>query len=160
MDLNYETDIVIDESSLDIEWLEQPRLMMEYSRHQSELEKEKDFMEEKLDLLESTLDHQIRSNPEKFGIDYKLTETVVGNHIKMNKEHKELKEALLDIRYEINTAKGAVKAFDARKSALENLVKLHGQQYFAGPNLPRDITEERNKIQKSPAARITRKRKK
>jgi hypothetical protein len=37
---------------------------------------------------------------------------------------------------------------DHRKSALENLVKLHGQQYFAGPMVPRDLTHEwKNKQQ-------------
>jgi hypothetical protein len=29
-----------------------------------------------------------------------------------------------------------------RKAALENLVQLHGQQYFAGPKMPRDLKEE------------------
>ena len=40
------------------------------------------------------------------------------------------------------TAKGAVKAIDTKKTALENLVKLHGQSYFAGPAIPRNLNKE------------------
>ena len=30
-------------------------------------------------------------------------------------------------------------AFNHRKSTLENLVRLHGQEYFSTPNEPRDL---------------------
>jgi len=36
-----------------------------------------------------------------------------------------------------------------RKSALENLVTLHGQQYFAGPKVPRNIGEEMSNRKKT-----------
>ena len=39
-------------------------------------------------------------------------------------------------------AQGAVYAFEQRKTSLENLVRLHGQQYFAGPKMPRDLRKE------------------
>ena len=38
-----------------------------------------------------------------------------------------------------------LKAFEQRKDALENLVRLHGQQYFAGPKIPRDLPSEMEK---------------
>jgi hypothetical protein len=31
-----------------------------------------------------------------------------------------------------------------RKAALENLVQLHGQNYFAGPKVPRNLSKERD----------------
>ena len=50
---------------------------------------------------------------------------------------------------------------DARrqKTALENLVKLHGQQYFAGPSVPRDLSKEweRHERQKSVDAGVGKK---
>ena len=39
-------------------------------------------------------------------------------------------------------------AIDQKKSALENLVKLHGQMYFAGPSIPRDLDKEWEKREK------------
>jgi hypothetical protein len=40
-------------------------------------------------------------------------------------------------------ASTVVRAIDQKKTALENLVKLLGASYFAGPKAPRDLTQER-----------------
>ena len=63
---------------------------------------------------------------------------------------------VIDARYEFNTAKGAVRAVDQRKESLENLVRLHGQHYFAGPKIPRDLSSEveQHKIRKESNAKI------
>ena len=37
--MNYEQDIRIDETSLDVEWLDQPSLMMTYARHSAKSRK-------------------------------------------------------------------------------------------------------------------------
>jgi hypothetical protein len=140
--MNYEKDVRIDETSLDIEWLEQPSLMLKYGINESDLEKKKDLLKEKLDLTKADLDRKIRENPESFEIS-KITETVVANTIIMQDEYKEVYHEFLDVQHEYNIAKVAVRAITQRKDALENLVRLHGQQYFAGPKVPRDITKER-----------------
>jgi hypothetical protein len=46
-------------------------------------------------------------------------------------------------------AQAAVNAFEQRKSALENLVRLFGQSYFAGPKMPRDLHWEKEEKEKS-----------
>ncbi len=56
---------------------------------------------------------------------------------------------VIDAQYEYQMAQGAVQAVEQRKSALENLVKLYGQGYFAGPKTPRDISSEVLKDQKN-----------
>lgn len=140
--MNYEKDVRIDETSLDIEWLEQPSLMLKYGINESDLEKKKDLLKEKLDLTKADLDRKIRENPESFEIS-KITETVVANTIIMQDLYKEVYHEFLEVQHEYNIAKVAVRAIAQRKDALENLVRLHGQQYFAGPKVPRDITKER-----------------
>jgi hypothetical protein len=47
---------------------------------------------------------------------------------------------------------------EQRKDALENMVRLHGQQYFAGPRIPRNLTEERQAKQKKADTQIKMKR--
>ena len=42
----------------------------------------------------------------------------------------------IERKYEHDIATGVVRAFDHRKAALENLVRLHANQYFAGPSVP------------------------
>lgn len=148
--MNYEKDMFIDDSALDVEWLEQPSLMFKYSTYEAEKEREKDLAKEALDLVKADLDRNIRENPDKYGI-AKVTETVILNTIITQDEYKEAYHKFLDIQYEYNIAKVAVRAVAQRKDALENLVRLHGQQYFAGPRVPRNLKEEvekRRSIQK------------
>ena len=147
-ELNYEKDIFIDENQLDIEWLEQSSLMLKYCNHESQMEQNLDIEKTKLDLLKSELDSQIRKNPSDFGVE-KITETVVLNAVIATEEYQEAYLTYLDVKFERDVAKNAVKAFSQRKDALENLVKLHGQSYFAGPRIPRNISEERQMKQKS-----------
>ena len=139
--MNYEDDIRIDESSLDVEWLEQPRLMMKYTRHAVDMRQVMDLARENLDLCKAELDKEIRNDPESFGL-AKITEGAINNTIIAQQEYKTASKQYLDAKYEYEVAQGAVRAFDQRKSALENLVRLHGQQYFAGPSIPRDLNEE------------------
>ncbi len=139
--LDYEKEIRIDETALDVEWLEQPKLFMRYARYAAETQKMLDLAKTNLDLVKAELDKAVRENPDKFGIG-KLTETVVLNTILSLPEYKEANEKYINAKYEAEIAKSAVRAFEQRKEALENLVRLHGQEYFAGPKVPRDLSFE------------------
>lgn len=146
--INYSEDIRIDESSLDVEWLDQPVKMLEYSRHAAEMRREMDRAKDALDLSKAELDRKIRTRPEKFGLE-KVTEGAVVNAIIAHEDYQNALSDYNDARYENEVAQGAVRAFEQRKSALENLVKLFGQQYFAGPTLPRDLSNERLEIERN-----------
>lgn len=139
--MNYEDDIKIDETALDVEWLEQPSLMMKYAQLAAEMRSEMDKAKEALELVKSELDKDIRSNPEKYGLE-KITDKVVENTIPTQNDYRRASKRYLDAKFNSDIAFGAVKAVDARKDALENLVRLHGQQYFAGPKVPRDLSSE------------------
>lgn len=145
--MNYEKDIRIDENSLDIEWLDQAQLMYRYAEHSAKCQLDRDRAKVKLDLVKADLDKRIRTHPERFGME-KVTEAAVTNAIISHNDYKEEQEAYLTAEYDANIAQAAVRAFDARKVALENLVRLHGQQYFAGPRIPRDLTSEREARQR------------
>ena len=145
--MNYEENTNIDSSQLDIEWLEQPRLTMMYARHQAGIQRDEETAKEKLEFVSAELDKKIRKNPEKFGIE-KITESVIRNTILLSHEYEQANTEYIDVRFENNVAKGAVRAMDTKKVSLENLVKLNGQQYFAGPRSPRDISQEWEKHEK------------
>lgn len=141
--MNYERDIRIDETALDVEWLEQASLMLKYTKYMAQCAMSVDQAKEKLDVVKAELDFKIRSDPEKYEI-VKITEAVVSNTTLLSQEYKDANAELLQARYDYDIAKAAVSAMHARKDALENLVKLHGMQYFAGPRMPRNIAEERS----------------
>ena len=82
MNLNddYVKAVEIDESALDVEWLSQPRLMLEYATLAARLKHDLNLAKEKLDSTRAILDTRIRSKPEEFGSS-KITEKVVENTI-------------------------------------------------------------------------------
>jgi len=154
-ELNYEQDVKISSDDLDIECLEQPTLMLKYCRNEAEKEKEFDLKKTELDLVKSELDKHIRENPEKFDITVKLTEAVITNTIISNKQYKRIYHDYIDAKFEYNVAKGAVKAVTSRDKQLDNLTRLHGQQYFAGPSTPRDLSKEYEKRKARTNAKIS-----
>lgn len=144
--MNYEEDVAIDESSLDQEWLDQPSLMMKYGRYRAGLQRDLDIAEENIKLIRSNLIKKANENPDKYlGQGIKPTGPVVEAYYRNSVKHKEAKKKYIELQYEVNLAWIATNSIDARKIALENLVKLHGQQYFAGPRVPNDITRPRKK---------------
>ena len=142
--MNYSNDIKIDESALDVEWLNQPSLMYRYAKHEADGRRALDIAESVFDIEKAEIETAIRVDPESYGIPkaVKITEAVIRNALIQNKQYKEAEITLLNARLDYAYAKAGVKAIDARKSALEALVKLHGQQYFAGPSIPRDLSKE------------------
>ena len=143
-DINYERDKKIDETALDVEALEQPGIFMKYSQHAAQKQKEEDEAQEELDLVVADLDKKIRQNPEAYDL-LKATEATVANAIKAQPEYQEKMEKLISAKYERKVAQGAVRTMDHRKEMIQELVKLHGQSYFAGPRVPRDLSQEYKK---------------
>lgn len=139
--MDYEKDLKIDDSALDLECLDQADLMRIYTREQADLQREEELAKERLDFVQAELDKNIRSDPDRYGLD-KITEGAIRNTIVLDEEYKVASKAFINAKYENNVCKGTVRALDHRRNMIENLVKLHGQSYFAGPKLPRDINLE------------------
>jgi hypothetical protein len=141
--MNYEDDVKIDETALDIECLEQPNLMLKYARHSARMIIALDQAKQDLDITKAEVDKEIREDPEAYGVK-KVTEGSIQSAILTEDRYKEAFQKYLDAKFEAEMAKGAVRAFEQRKDMLEALIKLHGQQYFAGPRVPRDLSAQRN----------------
>ena len=140
--MDYENDIKIDETSLDIELLEQPSLMFKYAKYRADLQLEVERAKETMDIVRAEMDNKIRSKPSAFNLE-KVTDAAVASCILLQEEYQDAKDQYLALKHELDYAWAATNAIDARKGILENLVKLHGMQYFAGPRIPRDIKQER-----------------
>lgn len=151
--MNYEQEMYIDEDALDVECLNQPGLMMRYSQKLAELKQQRDLEKETLDFTIAELDKEIRDDPESFELS-KLTETVIQNIIKTTKKYKAAMNAYLQSKHEVDVCQGAVSAVEQRKSMIEALIRLHGQNYFAGPSVPHNLTELREKKAKNSTQKI------
>jgi len=131
-------DLAVDPMLLDEDWLRQPGLYMKYSAMAADAQKRRDMAKEKLDVVKAELDKDIRNNPSKYGMD-KVTENAVAMTIPSQQAYKDASTELIEAGYESNMLQAAVRAFDHRRSALENMVKLWLGSYYSGPKAPRDI---------------------
>jgi hypothetical protein len=143
--MSYEEDMYIDESALDIELLDQPSLMAKYSRLLAEAKRDRDIAKEALDLKKAEINLDVRDHPQNYSLE-KVTVDSVEACILQQDDYKEALKELNDANYEVNVLQGVVSAIDHRKSALENLVRLYGQNYFAGPAIPHDISKLREEL--------------
>ena len=133
--------IEINPQALDVEWCKQASLFGQYCEQQAIARDKADRLQEKLEVLDAGLGLKIRGNPAAYGLE-KITEASVQSTILLDKEHQALNEQLSQARYELEIMQAAVRSLDQKKSALENLVRLQGQNYFAAPSVPRDIGAE------------------
>lgn len=147
-ELNYEEDVSIDDSALDVEWLRQPELMMKYSKLEAQAQQAYENAKVSYDITKAEIDRDIRDNPEEYDLP-KTTESAITAAVRTTDEYKQAKKKLNEAQYQWNMAQGAVRALYGKKDALENLVRLHGQQYFAGPSVPRDLSKEWEQKQKT-----------
>lgn len=149
--MNYERDVQIDESSLDVEWLEQASLAIRYGKNWADCKDELARAEENVKVVIAELTLEINQNPEKYlGDGVKSTDIKVESAVKVHKKYTEAKERYFNAMVELNTAEIAKNEISfTRKAALENLVQLYIAGYFAGPKIPRDLkTEKQNYIEK------------
>jgi len=133
--LDYEKDVSIDAEALDVEWINQPRIYMKWAKLSSIAEDKMKKAKESLDFIDSTIDKEFREK----NSGNKFTEAVVKAYIETHTLHKEATEKFHNSIYQYNICNNAVRALDHKKTSLENLVRLWGGAYFAGPKEPRDL---------------------
>ena len=143
MELDYEKDMEIDPDALDTEWLAQPALSLRYGRHLIELQEEEQRAVEKKKTIRSELIQEVSEDPNLCCGKDKPNAADIEAFYRTSKSYKEAVAAQNKIINEVAYAMLAKNEICyTRKAALEHLVILHGQQYFAGPRVPRDISKE------------------
>ena len=138
---NYEEDLKINESQLDVEWLEQPVKFMQYSTLSAEANAALRQAEEKIKTVRSELSLYVMANGQELIGKAKPTAGDVEAYYRTHADYLEAKKQQADLAFEAEMLANAVYAMHQRKTALENLTRLHGQNYFAGPSEPRELGE-------------------
>lgn len=135
---NYDKDLEIDPNNLDQEWLLQPRLFMNYSAELTDARRDSAFIAEKLEVTKAEADKRVRLQ----FVDQKVTVDQIRAAVQQDVEVQKIARDAIEAEHKVNMLQAAVRSFDQRKDALENLVRLHGQNYFAGPTVPHNIGRE------------------
>ena len=148
-DLNYEEDIKIDETALDVEWLDQPQIALKYGKLVTNLERTVKKLRERKKTIRSELILEANENPQEIFDKKRPNKADIEAYYRTDEKYKNIVEELHDAEYELEYSKIAKNEISyTRKQALENLVRLHGQQYFSGPNVNRDLEKEVKKREK------------
>lgn len=152
--MDFEKDIVIDSDALDVEWLNQPALAMQYGKWYAECFRTLQEAEEHIKLVRSQLVKRANDDPAGvLGKDVKPTVVNVESYYRQHEDHIDAKKEIVEAQYQLNIAMAAKNEIGhSRKTALENLVKLHGHNYFAGPTMPRDLSYENEQAQEQKRA--------
>ena len=139
--MSYERDMTIDVTALDVEWTEQAELAMKYGRLWAVAQDAASRAEEHIKYVRSNLIMKATKDPAKYlGTGINATDGKCEAFYRTHSSYLEAKDDWLNKVHECNMLQIAKNEISfTRKSALENLVVLHGQNYFAGPNVPRDI---------------------
>ena len=124
-------DLEIDRDNLELEWQKQSHCYLYYARQSANAIEDQQLAKEEVDLLEAKLDGEIRTNPDDFGIVDKLTEKKVLSAIWQQEEYQKAKSKIIECTKTVNVLRGILTAFDHKKSALENLVKLFLSAYYS-----------------------------
>lgn len=146
MKLDYEEDMRIDETALDVEWLDQGTLALKYGKHLADLHKQVAKLEERKKTMRSELILKANQFPEESCGKEKPNTADIEAYYRNHERYKKIADELIEVQYEAEFAELAKNEIVfTRRQALENLVILHGQQYFSGPSMPRNLPQEREK---------------
>lgn len=139
-ELDYADDISVDRDNLDLEWLEQPTLIFKYAEAVANAKSEYEHMKRKEAVVRAEIALDARESPENYDLE-KVTEATIKEAVECSEEVCELYADLIRKQHEVAILQGAAKAIDVKKSALENLVRLHGQNYFSTPQATMEDAE-------------------
>lgn len=139
--------LFIDENLLDEEWLKQPKLMFKYGSKLADAIADLDEAKSKLNLVKAEVYQEISNDPDGYEIS-KTTEAAINNCMLMQPEYQAALKAFNKATHRVNIMDAAVKAIQDRRRALENMVELHGQSYFAEPRTSASSREAMNDRQK------------
>lgn len=134
----FELDRQINPGQLDVEVVRQADLFFKWAERSIRARSQYEGIQLERQILVAGLQGKIRNDPEKYGVG-KITEAAVDAAITLDEEVQAIDEKVTAARIDLQLLEAAVKTMDSKKKMLELLVTLHGQQYFAGPSVPRDL---------------------
>ena len=139
-EFDYEKDLQIDPHYLDAEFMNHPVLFMKYAQESARANKAAKEAEENVKTVRSIIINDAKKSEVKY------TESTLEAHYRTHPDYIEAKDISVEATFYADLCTNAVFAMQARKSALENLVRLHGQEYFSTPQEPRDLPEAAQRL--------------
>lgn len=126
--------IDIDINRLEEEWLRQPRLYYQAAKELADARLDVAEAKAGFELIEAELDRKIRADPVTYELG-KIREEAVKNCVIMQPEYQAALKDYNRKKHFVDLREAHVSALEHRKKALENMVALWSQSYFANPKV-------------------------
>lgn len=136
----FEKDLEIDVDQLDIMAASQGELFFKWAEKATEAKAEVEQAKFRLEICISRISNDVRKNPKDYEVE-KVTNDSVDVAVKSTEEYQEAYTEWLEAKKEADLISNAVSAMEQKKRMIESLITLHGQQYFAGPSVPRSLSD-------------------
>ena len=137
----------LDETRLDEHWIEQPRIMFKAMKDLADAKLAVDEAKTHLQVVEAETSKEVRSDPVEYGIE-KVTEKAITECLVSSEPVVEATASLQEKKHHADICQAMVTALDHRKKALEKLVDLHGQSYFATPQASGESGKKMREVEK------------
>lgn len=131
-----ESILTVDETILDKEWIHQPRTFYRYAKQLADARSLLEYAKANLKVVAAEVDDRLRRKAAKNAT--KFTEAMISAAITRNKERRLAEEEVFDTMHLVDILFATTESLRQKKDALENLVKLHGQNYFSSPKVNSD----------------------
>ena len=154
----FEKDLQINPNQLDLEACMQGELFFKWAKKSVKANGRRDDCKLRLEVVTADLSNKARLDPDSFGIQ-RITEASITTAVKSSPEFLEAYENWVKAKMEADLVDKAVASMEQRKRMLELLVTLHGQEYFAGPSVPRNLIDAWKEAKKSKAEELLRRTK-
>jgi hypothetical protein len=133
--------LAINTNKLDEDAAEQPRTLRQWADKLSFAEKRAKLAKRKLRVVKAELSKVVRQSPSKYGI-FRVTDTAIEDAVVMMSAYKAEEEELISAELARDLLKNMVISLHERGEEIGNLVKLHGQQYWARVRVDPDTMQE------------------
>jgi hypothetical protein len=131
-EFDFEKDISIDKYRLDQECVTHSVMYYRYNSLAADAKNSVAVLSDDLKLIMGEENIRIRNNFIKSEI--KFTEAVINSEVEKSDSVKTAREELRHAELSLSRIEAGVRAFEHRKSQLDNLVKLYIAGYFSTPN--------------------------
>jgi hypothetical protein len=123
----------IDLNRLEEEWCNQPKLYAYWAKKYAKACQDCDDAKTELSILEADLTIKIKCDPVRYGLPEGAAAGQISAMVTRNEKWKTKSLRINMLQYRKKVIGSTVSALEQRKSALERLVQLHGQEYFSKP---------------------------
>jgi hypothetical protein len=153
-------DLEPDFKRLDEQISDQPRLMQVWTERDADAKLDEDEAKADMERIQSKISLSIRKEPNKYGLE-KVTDKAVEAIVATQKAYIAAQKSYFEAVRHKSAVKGVVSALHDRRSGLENLVRLHAQQWFSEVRLSAEDQQVVNRQRSTkPLGTVIRKKRK